>query len=114
MTPSQPPPEPPKPATEQGQQEVTRAVYAMYGLVAGAVLMLAGLVVIMLAVLRLDSDRTVLGMGIGLVLLGGTAALPRTFMPILSAVLKKIPGRAETIRPPGAVELLEDDEDPKP
>ena len=108
MTPSKPPED------NRPQQDVERAVRGMYGLVAGAVLMLAGVAVILFDVFRAGSDVRVLGMGIGLVLLGGTAALPRTFMPILSAVLKKIPGRSETIKPPDVVELLEDDEDPKP
>ena len=110
MTPSKPPED----NRPRGQEDVERAVRGMYGLVAGAVLMLAGVAVILFDVFRDGSDMRVLGMGIGLVMLGGAAALPRTFMPILSAVLKKIPGRSAEIKPPPLPELLDDDEDPKP
>ena len=112
MTPSRPPDPPPD--HKRRSSDRTVFIYGMYGLVAGGVLMLAGVAVILFDVFRAGSDVRVLGMGIGLVLLGGTAALPRTFMPILSAVLKKIPGRSAEIPPPPLPELLDDDEDPKP
>ena len=95
------PPEPSgEPERTDGQEDRARAVYAIYGLVAGAVLMLSGLAVILFDVFRESENVRVLGFGIFLVLLGGTAALPKIFMPILSAVLKKVPGRSETIEPP--------------
>ena len=108
--PSKPKPEPPK----RRSSDTTKAVYAMYGLVVGAVLMIAGLVVILFDVLTGEgTEARILGLGIGLVLLGGTAALPKTFMPILSAVLKKIPGRAETITPPDVTDIVPKDDDDK-
>ena len=92
------------------KSDATKSMYAMFGLVAGAILMIAGLIVILFEVLTNGGDNmTTLGFGIGLVLLGGTAALPATFMPILSAVLKKIPGRSETITPPDLPKPPNDD-----
>ena len=112
MTPSQPPN--PEAEHRRRSSDRTRHIYGMYGLVAGGVLMAAGLAVILFDVFRSDGDLRVLGFGIGLVLLGGTAALPATFMPILTTVLRKIPGRAELPPPPALPELLDEDEDPKP
>ena len=87
----------------------TRA--ALFGLIAGAILIVAGLVVILFEVLTGEANNyTTLGFGIGLVLLGGTAALPATFMPILSAVLKKVPGKVETIKPPTFDDAQDDDQ----
>ena len=114
MTPPQPGPAPPEPPGRDYKQRAT-FVYGMYGLVAGAVLMAAGLAVILFDVFTEGQNLRILGFGIALVLLGGTAALPATFMPILSAVLKKIPGRAAEMPPPPVLpELLDDDEEPKP
>ena len=101
-------PDPPK----RRSSDRTKTIYAMYGLVVGAVLMLAGLAVILFDVFRDEGDLRVMGFGIGLVLLGGTAALPATFMPILSAVLKKIPwGKTADLSPPKLLDGVAQDED---
>ena len=87
---------------------------ARYGMVIGGLMMLAGLGVIVFEVFREgEQNITVLGFGIGLVMLGGVAALPATFTPILGAVLKKIPwGKGSDLTTPPAI--VPPDEDPKP
>ena len=101
MTPSQPD----QPKRRSG--DTTRATYMIFGLVAGGILILAGVGVIIFEVLTGEgTDMPILAVGIGLVLLGGTAAMPAIFMPILSAVLKKVPGRVQSIEPP---KLIDDD-----
>ena len=110
MSPSMPKPEPPK----RRSSDRTKTIYAMYGLVVGAVLMAAGLAVILFDVFRAEGDMRVMGFGIGLVLLGGTAALPGTFMPILSAVLKKIPwGKTAELTPPTIPSGVPDEDEDK-
>ena len=66
-------------------------VQTVYALAVGGVVTLAGLVILVASVLfeALDWRATVAGGG--LVLLGLAASMPRIFLPILSAVLKKIP-----------------------
>ena len=99
-------------APKRRSSDRTKAIAAMYGLVAGAVLMLAGLAVILFDVFREAGDLRVMAFGIGLVLLGGTAALPATFMPILSAVLKKIPwGKTAELSPPTLPTVVPDEDD---
>lgn len=68
-----------------------RAVKTIYGLAVGGVLTLAGVVVIVWAVLNERVEVATLGVASALVLLGLVASMPGTFMPVLSAVLKKIP-----------------------
>ena len=71
-------------------------VQTVYALAVGGVVTLAGLVILVADVLveALDWRATVAGGA--LVLLGLVASMPRVFMPVLSAVLKKIPwGRVE-------------------
>lgn len=70
-----------------------RRVRFFYGLVAGGVMTLAGVLVMVYDVMTEGADWRILAFGAGLVLVGGVAALPNQFMPILSAILKKVPGR---------------------
>ena len=67
----------------------------VFSIALGAVLMLAGTGVVIFATVNQPTDLWVLGFGIGLVLLGGVAALPGTFVPIFRTVVSKIPGRVE-------------------
>jgi hypothetical protein len=55
------------------------------------VLTLAGVLVIVWAVLNERVETATLGVASALVLLGLVASMPGTFMPVLSAILKKIP-----------------------
>ena len=99
------------PDLQRRDSDRTRFIYGMSGLVIGTVMILAGLAVIMFDVFRQTNDIRMMGFGIGLIMLGGAAALPKTFMPILSAVLKKIPGRGETLKPPEISDIKPEDKE---
>ena len=69
-----------------------RQVRMVYGMATGGFLMTAGVVVLIYGMTNdLINDAPVLALGGGLVLCGLVAGAPATWMPILSALLKKIP-----------------------
>ena len=75
-----------------------RRVRFFYGLALGGLIAASGLAVIVFAVFKGSGfDWRVLGLGGALVLVGGVAGLPNQFMPIVSAILKKIPGKTTEI-----------------
>ena len=72
-----------------------RNVKFIYGLVVGGLLIFAGVIVVIWGVTNDEVGNRVVLLGGGLVLLGLVASMPSTFMPVFSAILKKIPwGRA--------------------
>ena len=88
-----------------------KRVRFFYGLAMGGVLTAAGVVVIVYDVLTDGPDLWIMAFGGGLVLVGGVAALPGTFMPVFSAILRKLPGASDP-GPPPAPELHRGDDEP--
>ena len=88
------PSRPPEPEPDE-QEDHEQRVRFFFSIALGAVLMLAGTGVVIFDVVNQPTDLWVLGFGVGLILLGGVAALPGTFVPIFRTVVSKIPGRVE-------------------
>ena len=72
-----------------GHRKQVQTVYAM---VVGGVIVLFGLVILSWAIMQEgDPNLIALGVGSGVCLIGLVASMPKTFMPILSYVLKRLP-----------------------
>lgn len=74
-----------------------RQVRFVYALVVGGILVFAGIIVCIWAITNETVTNMVALLGGGMIVLGLVASMPRTFMPVLSAALKKIPwGKSPT------------------
>ena len=104
--PSRLPPRPEDPAKDSEQR-----IRFVFSIALGAVLMLAGTGVVIFDTINQPTDLWVLGFGVALILLGGVAALPGTFVPIFRTVVSKIPGRVE---PSDIIERIPKPDIPKP
>ena len=82
-------------AQDDPAKDSEQRIRFVFSIALGAVLMLAGTGVVIFNVLNAPTDLWVLGFGVGLILLGGVAALPGTFVPIFRTVVSKLPGRVE-------------------
>ena len=69
-----------------------KQVQTVYAMVVGGVIVLAGLIIISWAIMQEgDPNLIALGVGGGVCLIGLVASMPKTFMPLLSFVLKRLP-----------------------
>ena len=93
--------------------EYRQRIRMVYGLVIGSVLIVGGLVLLVIAVLNFEKVGWPLGaLAGGLILLGLAASLPTVFLPVLAAVLNRIPfGSKETtvLEAPNGPDDKEDD-----
>ena len=100
--------------TKDNGEARTRFVFSI---ALGGIMILAGVLVIVWDVLSDGvAEMWVSGVGVALVLLGGVAALPGTFVPIFSTVMKKLPGaiKEADIELPRPEDLKRPKEPPKP
>jgi len=73
-----------------------RHVRMLYGLTVGGALVFAGIVILSWAAINDRMDLPVLSVSGGLVVVGLIAGLPNTFLPVFSALLKKVPWGRQT------------------
>ena len=69
-----------------------KQVQLVYAMVVGGIIVVFGLTILAWAVMQAgETNKTALIVGGSICLVGLVASMPRTFMPILSYVLKRIP-----------------------